>query len=44
MPSEFEDVTQTLVAPGHVASVTQDAVFVRFLGQLTGRAGANLFH
>ena len=36
----MEDVKEGMLAPGYVANVTADAVFVRFLGALTGRAGA----
>ncbi len=40
LPRELADVAEGAIAPGYVASVTSDAVFVRFLGNLTGRAGA----
>ena len=40
LPAALEDLTEGTLAPGYVASVTGDAVFVRFLGSLTGRAGA----
>lgn len=40
LPRALADIAPGLVAPGYVASVTPDAVFVRFLGGLTGRAGA----
>ena len=40
LPSSIEDVKPGALLPGYVASVTPDAVFVRFLGSLTGRAGA----
>ncbi len=36
LPRRFEDVTEAAVVPGSVASVTHDAVYVRFLGGLTG--------
>ena len=39
LPSTIEDVKPQALIPGYVASVTSDAVFVRFLGTLTGRAG-----
>ena len=39
LPSSIEDVKPQALIPGYVASVTPDAVFVRFLGSLTGRAG-----
>ena len=40
LPATMEDVKEGMLAPGYVANVTADAVFVRFLGALTGRAGA----
>ena len=40
LPSSIEDVKAGALLPGYVASVTPDAVFVRFQGSLTGRAGA----
>lgn len=39
LPSSFEEVKEGSLLPGYVASVTGDAVFVRFLGAVTGRAG-----
>jgi rRNA biogenesis protein RRP5 len=39
LPAELAELREGQVAPGFVASVTADAVFVRFLGGLTGRAG-----
>lgn len=39
LPAEPSDLTPGLVVPGYVASVTTDSAFVRFLGELTGRAG-----
>lgn len=39
LPAAIEDVKEGTLAPGYVANVTADAVFVRFLGSLTGRAG-----
>ena len=40
LPAAIEDVKEGTLAPGYVANVTADAVFVRFLGSLTGRAGS----
>ena len=42
LPSSIEDVKPGALLPGYIASVTSDAVFVRFLGSLTGRAGRRL--
>lgn len=39
LPASIGDVKPGALLPGYVASVTSDAVFVRFLGTLTGRAG-----
>ena len=39
MPVSAEQAAVGSVVPGYVASVTHDSVFVRFLGELTGRAG-----
>lgn len=39
LPRTLDDLTEGLVSVGYVASVTKDAVFVRFMGSLTGRAG-----
>jgi len=39
LPSALEDLSEAGVLPGYVANVVADAVFVRFLGGLTGRAG-----
>lgn len=39
LPSSIGDLKPGTLLPGYVASVTSDAVFVRFLGSLTGRAG-----
>ena len=41
LPSGFSALKGGALLPGYVASVTADSVFVRFLGNLTGRAGAN---
>ena len=37
MPRDINAVSEGLTAPGYVASVTEEAAFVRFLGRLTGR-------
>ena len=42
LPNSIEDVKPGALLPGYVASVTSDAVFVRLLGSLTGRAGRRL--
>ncbi|GBF92560.1 hypothetical protein Rsub_05174 [Raphidocelis subcapitata] len=39
LPASLEALTVGAVLPGYVAHVTGDAVFVRFLDGLTGRAG-----
>ena len=39
LPQRLSDLAEGVVVPGYVASVASDAVFVRFLGDLTGRAG-----
>ena len=39
LPSSIDEVKPGALVSGYVASVTSDAVFVRFLGSLTGRAG-----
>eukprot|EP00890_Picochlorum_soloecismus_P005949 jgi/Picsp_1/6355/NSC_03704-R1_protein rrp5 homolog len=39
IPKNFDDVDIGSTIIGFVASITADAVFVRFLGHLTGRAG-----
>lgn len=39
LPSTLKELREGHVLPGYVASVTPDAVFVRFAGDLTGRAG-----
>jgi rRNA biogenesis protein RRP5 len=36
LPSSSSDVKEGAVLPGYVASVTGDAVFVRFLAGVTG--------
>ena len=40
LPRAMADIAEGRIAPGYVASVTADAVFVRFLNGFTGRAGA----
>ena len=42
LPCSAEQAAVGSLLPGYVASVTQDSVFVRFLGNLTGRAGQAL--
>lgn len=32
-------VKETVILPGYITGVTNDACYVRFLGQLTARAG-----
>ena len=39
LPSSLAEIREAAVVPGYVANVVADAVFVRFLGGLTGRAG-----
>ncbi|KAG2498018.1 hypothetical protein HYH03_004276 [Edaphochlamys debaryana] len=39
LPASFAEVREGALLPGFVASVTADAVYVRFLAGLTGRAG-----
>lgn len=39
LPSSVSDLKETQLVPGYIASVTSDACYVRFLNQLTGRAG-----
>ncbi|GAX80532.1 hypothetical protein CEUSTIGMA_g7970.t1 [Chlamydomonas eustigma] len=39
LPSSFDAVKEGALLPGFVVSITPDAVFVRFLGHVTGRAG-----
>lgn len=36
LPSALEDLAEGAIHPGYVASVTADAVYVRFLARLTG--------
>ena len=42
LPSELGQVAEGALVPGYVASITEDSVFVRFLKDLTGRAGESL--
>lgn len=39
LPKQPTDVQAGMQLPGYIASLTADAVFVRFLNQTTGRAG-----
>ncbi|KXZ56455.1 hypothetical protein GPECTOR_1g407 [Gonium pectorale] len=39
LPRSFDQVAEGALLAGYVASATPDAVYVRFLGGLTGRAG-----
>jgi hypothetical protein len=39
LPRDFDKLKEGALLPGYVASVTADAVFVRFLDKLTGRTG-----
>lgn len=39
LPKTVSDIKETMLLPGYIASVTNDACYVRFLNQLTGRAG-----
>ena len=39
LPKVVSDIKETMLLPGYIASVTNDACYVRFLNQLTGRAG-----
>lgn len=39
LPASTAEVTPGAILPGYVASISKDAVFVRFLGRCTGRAG-----
>lgn len=36
LPATFEEVKESALLPGYVASVTADAVYIRFLGRVTG--------
>ena len=42
LPRAVDDLQEGQIVPGFVANITADAVFIRFLGGLTGRAGAML--
>ena len=39
LPRNISDIRETMLVPGYITNVTNDACYVRFLGQLTGRAG-----
>ena len=39
LPKSLTDVKEAMLVPGYVTGVTNDACYIRFLGQLTGRAG-----
>ncbi len=39
LPKAISDLKEALLVPGYITNVTNDACYVRFLGQLTGRAG-----
>ena len=39
IPKTISDVKETMILPGYITGVTNDACYVRFLGHLTGRAG-----
>ncbi len=39
LPKAISDVKEAMLMPGYITNVTNDACYVRFLGQLTGRAG-----
>lgn len=39
LPAKLDQVSEGLILNGYVASITGDAIFVRFLDDLTGRAG-----
>ncbi len=39
LPTEISSLSEGATYPGYVANVISDGVFVRFLGDLTGRAG-----
>ncbi|KAK9823324.1 hypothetical protein WJX72_001906 [[Myrmecia] bisecta] len=39
LPHHISGISEAALLPGYIASIAPDAVFVRFLGQLTGRAG-----
>jgi rRNA biogenesis protein RRP5 len=43
LPKSLDDLTEASILPGYVTNVVADAVFVRFLGGLTGRAGDLFF-
>ncbi len=39
LPKAISDVKEAMLVPGYITNITNDACYVRFLGQLTGRAG-----
>lgn len=39
IPKAVAVVKETMILPGYITGITNDACYVRFLGQLTGRAG-----
>ena len=39
LPKAISDVKEALLVPGYITNVTNDSCYVRFLAQLTGRAG-----
>ena len=39
IPKTVAEVKETMIMPGYITGITNDACYVRFLGQLTGRAG-----
>ena len=39
IPKTVAEVKETMILPGYITGITNDACYVRFLGQLTGRAG-----
>ena len=42
LPRNLSAIVEGSVLPGYVASVTPDAIFVRFLDRVTGRAGLHI--
>lgn len=39
LPKTVAEIKETMILPGYITGITNDACYVRFLGQLTGRAG-----
>ena len=37
LPKSYDDLYENLQVPGYVVSITEDALFVRYLNRLTGR-------